>query len=73
VVELLKTGDRKHLLEMRELELAEGRKLRPKHDPRLFVTLLRLEPLTIMLSYLKGDSFNVSEFRTHSLLSNPYS
>lgn len=54
---------------MHELELAEGRKLRAKDDPRFFVTLLQLQPVTIVLSYLKGDSFNVSEFRNHSLLS----
>jgi|JI61114C2RNA_FD_contig_31_1479131_length_966_multi_2_in_0_out_0_2 hypothetical protein len=60
VVQLLKTGDKSHLHEMHDLELAEGRKLRTKDDPRMFVTLLRLQPVTILLSYLKGDSFNVN-------------
>lgn len=69
VMELLRSGDRKYLGEIHELELDEGRKLRKKEDPHIFVSSLRLRPVTIVLSYLKGDSFNASEFRTHNLLS----
>lgn len=70
VLELIKTGG--GLDSLHELEMAQGRKDRPKEDKPIVVNLFKLKGCTVNVSYLKGETFNVNEFRTHNILSTAF-
>lgn len=72
MVELIRTGSKGQLASLHELEIAQGRKDRPKEEKQLLVGLFRLQGCTFNLSYLKGETFNVNEFRHHNILSTSH-